>query len=204
MSTRSLSGAGLLAATLLGVSMGALAQGASAVPSGPLPVWIAHGPCEAPGALVVRLTAATTIDGAGGGPDIVQVSVTELPDATDVLVGQGLVLLAGGSDAESAVVCGELLATRQDGRTTVVALGPRHGSTHTGVALLAADRADTLVQVVVVSPADVPEPSVVPSGSPTPASLAPDGSGLSPVRSAIPGTSGAPPFSPLPAGSTSP
>ena len=169
----------------------------------PLPVWIAEGTCEGPGQPVVALDDATAPTPTTEGPSVVYLSVTELGDRVADLLGHDRVVLAGGSDAESAVVCGSLRPARGDGALSVGVLGPIHDTQHVGTFLLRDTDQGAVVEVIVVAPSS-PDAQASTSPSPSDASTSPDPSGLSPVRSPLPGTSGAPPFSPLPGGGSAP
>jgi hypothetical protein len=128
--------------------------------------------------------------------------VTELPQPIGDVVGEARIVLVGGVDAESAVVCGGLEPVRDDASVSVSVLEATHDTSHVGMVLVRDTGEGTMVDVVVAVPQE-PEasPSAQPSSDP---SASPDASALSPVRSAEPGTSGAPPFSPLPAGDPDP
>ena len=169
----------------------------------PLPVWIAEGTCEGPGQPAVALDDATAPAVTTEGPSVVYLSVTELRDPVAALLGAERVVLAGGSDAESAVVCGSLQPARGDGSLSVAVLGAIHDTQHVGTVLLRDTDQGAVVEVIVVAPSS-PEPQASSSPSPSDESTSPDPSELSPVRSPRPGTSGAPPFSPLPGGGSAP
>jgi hypothetical protein len=180
------------------------AGGQSPAPSqevAPLPVRIVEGTCEEPGDRVVELSDAMALEAVPDAGSLLYLSLTDIDRSLDELTGEGRALLAGGSDTESAIACGESGTLAEVGATSIIPLSSLHDSGHSGVALLRESDEGTVVEVVVVSPV---APQASPAASPAAGSPVPDASGLSPVRSAEPGTSGAPPFSPLPAGSTAP
>jgi len=192
--------AGAVALWALIAQTGAAQSPAASGMAGPLPVWVAEGTCDEPGEPLITLTDATAP--AIAGPRLTYLSLTELPDPLPDVVGQGRVVLAGGSDAASAVVCGALQPLRDDGLSVGV-LDATHDTDHLGTILIRDTGQGTVVEVIVLAPSS---PDAISSQSPsangTPAS--PDPSGMSPVRSPLPGTSGAPPFSPLPGGASAP
>jgi hypothetical protein len=176
-------------------AVGAQSPGASEAPA-PLPVRVVEGTCEEPGEVAIELSEATAPEPAQDDRPTVHVSVSEVPDAIEDLAATERVVLVGGVDAESAVACGQ--PGPVEDRGSVGVLFAQHDSGHAGAILMRGRDEGTLIEIVVVSPA---APELSPSASPgAGASPAASGSGLSPVRSAQPGTSGAPPFSPLPAG----
>jgi hypothetical protein len=196
-------GAVVVAIMSLAGAVGAQSPGPSGAPA-PLPVRLVEGTCDEPGEVVLELMEATAPEPAQGDRPMVHVSVSEVPDAIEGMATERVVLV-GGVDAESAVACGQP-GPVEDGASVGV-LSAQHDSGHAGAILMSRRGDGTLVEIVVVSPA---APEVSPSASPAadasptasgaPASPAASDAGLSPVRSAEPGTSGAPPFSPLPAG----
>ncbi len=210
---------GALLVAVLGIAVAwGTVRGQSPAPSqqvAPLPVRIVEGTCEEPADRAVELSDAMALEAVPESGSLLYLSLTDTDQSVDELGGEGRALLAGGSDVESAIACGELGALTEKGQTSVLPLSSLHGSGHSGVALLRGSDEGTVVEVVVVSPV-APEaspglsgsppgsPAASPAGSPAAGSPVPAASGLSPVRSAEPGTSGAPPFSPLPAGTTAP
>jgi hypothetical protein len=200
------------AAALVAVLGSAVAWGTvlgqSPVPSqavAALPVRIVEGSCEEPGDRVMELSDAMALETVPDADSLLYLSLTDADQALDQLAVEGRALLAGGSDAASAIACAGLGDLAEVGAASVMPLSSLHASGHTGVALFRGSDDGTVIEVVVVSPmAPAGSPAASPSGSATTGSAAPNASGLSPVRSAEPGTSGAPPFSPLPAGSTAP
>ena len=168
-------------------------------PSGdvaPVPVRIADGSCDAPGSAIVSLDDGSAPGPAGDGDSIVYVSVSEVGQPIDQLVTPDRILLVGGSDAEGAIACGALGAIRdEDGTSVTPLIGP---SGQFGTALLRAiDDATTVVDVVVVVTPLSGEASPGPAASAA-APSAPSASGVAGNPTREPGTSGAPPFSPLP------
>lgn len=196
------------------LSMAAMVAAQSPDPSGPpvaLPVWIAAGSCEAPGETIAQLEDAEATGHGTDGPAVhVARTVSEQP--LEEQVTSERVLLAGGSDAESAVVCGDLIDVDPATTFSGIALRSRHGTDHFGTATFLRSDTGSVIEVVVVVPAAPPdETSPAPSAAASPdAAQSPGGSPsagpsvVPPPTSPLPGTSGAPPFSPLPAGSTSP
>jgi hypothetical protein len=184
------------------VHAGAAQSPAASESPAPLPVWIADGTCESPGETVIGLSDAVAPAGAAELPRAVYLSVTELAEPLADVVGEARVVLAGGVDAESSIVCGAIEALRAEGALSVAVLDATHETSHVGTIVMRETGQGTVVDVVVIVPRE-PETSASPGPAAEP-SGGPDASGLSPVRSAEPGTSGAPPFSPLPAGDPAP
>lgn len=203
----------VVAASLLFTWAAVRGQSPDASPEvAPLPVRIVEGTCEEPGDRLVELTDAMALEAVPDAGSLVFLSVSSTDEAIDDLVGEERALLVGGTDAESAVVCGGLGALQEAEEVRVALLSDLHGSGHSGVALMRGTDDGTTLEVVVVSPvapeaspgASPASPDDSPAASPGGGSPGPSASGLSPVRSAEPGTSGAPPFSPLPGGTTAP
>jgi len=189
----------------------------------PLPASIGRGPCGSPDP-ADRIELRGPI--AGGSVDdragrIVYVSRSQLEGTLDDIVASGRVGTVGGDPAtpKSAVACGSLDGPRQSPTDLAVALEPTNESGFTGTVVLHEADGEVTVTLVVVAPdteGSQSEASPGPGGpeqpdaaSPGP-SAAPAASGgvqtappealTSPVPrpSVQPGTSGAPPFSPLP------
>lgn len=166
----------------------------------PLPARVATGSCDAPGEVTAELQQAVTAAPAGGAAEAVYVSISELEMSLADVASGDQALFVGGSDLEGAVACGALGGPPQGPADLAVALLPLHESTYRGTVLFRELAGHLTVYLVVAGPgAAGPVPSASPDTSPLPeAPASSDASGLSPVRSAQPGTSGAPPFSPLP------
>jgi hypothetical protein len=177
----------------------------------PLPARIVSGSCAEPGEERVPLNGPI----AGGERAVpsearpVYASISVVEDALDGVLDGGGALVVGGrvGDPEAAVACGDLDGPRQSDVALAIALEPSNESGYTGTAMLHEADGRVTVTVVVVGP----PPEMTPGGSPSPsasagtdpaptpsASAGATGSAV-PVRPSVePGTSGAPPFSPLP------
>jgi hypothetical protein len=163
-----------------------------------LPVRLVDGDCQAPGAVVAELADARDAGPTNDSRSTVHVSITDVPQAIDQLASPEHSLLVGGVDAASAVACGQLRDLEQDGQSVAV-LSAQHDTGHVGAVILSSTSGGTRVEAVIVSPMAPDASPSAPAGSP-PQAPDPSDAGLAPVRSPQPGTSGAPPFSPLPAG----
>jgi hypothetical protein len=175
----------------------------------PLPARIFHGSCDQIGELIVDLLGVVAGEPVGESAVTVYASISDLDLSLADLVGADRILAVGGaSDPAGAVACGALAGPAQGAADLAVALRPLHSSVYSGTALLHEVEGRTFVYLVVVADSGdtdapgsspLPEATAAPHGSIQPdAAASPDASGLSPVRSVQPGTSGAPPFSPLP------
>jgi hypothetical protein len=190
----------LVAAGAVGAQSPAASPGAAA-----LPVRVVEGTCDAPGAVVISLADGIPAEPVPEAGPLVHVSSSSVPEPIEEMAAVERVVLVGGADAESAVACAQPAALQDDGRS-VAALTAQHDSGHSGAVLMRAAEDGTLIEVIIVSPSSPADaagasPGISPMAPGTsPMSPAPSGAGLSPVRSPLPGTSGAPPFSPLPAG----
>jgi hypothetical protein len=166
----------------------------------PLPARIATGSCDEPGDVTADLREAVTGASSDAVGEAVYASISESEMSLADLSGPDRALFVGGSDLEGAVACGAFGGPPQGPADLAIGLLPLHDSTYSGTALFHGSDGRLTVYLVVVGPgAAGPAASGSPEPSPPPeAAASPDASGLSPVRSAQPGTSGAPPFSPLP------
>jgi hypothetical protein len=162
----------------------------------PLPVRAVSGSCTEPGDGTDRLADAVALDVQASEGPTVYVSLTGSSAALDTLLTSGGSVLVGGSDAASAVACADIPATEASEEVTVLLLGPLHGSAHAGAVVLRSGAGGASLEIVLVAE----QIDVSGSSMPTAPASSPvvEASGLSPVRSVTPGTSGAPPFSPLP------
>jgi hypothetical protein len=167
----------------------------------PVPVRIADGRCDAPGATAVELSQGSSPGPLRDDGSVVYLSVTQVDRPIEELTSAERIVLVGGADAEGAVACGALGAIRDDGLSVAALVNPDSG--HFGTVLLRAVDQTTVVEVVVVAPAAPPDASPGPVGSAA-APSPPDAPGIPGNPTPEPGTSGAPPFSPLPAGPDEP
>jgi hypothetical protein len=191
-------GLGLVAIVAMAGAVGAQSPAASPGIS-PLPVRVVEGTCDAPGATLVELSEAIGTSPRPETQSIVHVSISEVPDPIEDLAAGDRSILVGGTDVESAVACAELGQPQADG-SSVAALTAQHDSGHAGAIIMRRSDGGTLIEVVLVSPASPPAAPSPSAGAESagPPSPGPSDPGISPVRSPQPGTSGAPPFSPLP------
>ena len=182
---------------------GASVQASPPEPPGettPLPARVVRGSCGAPGEVAYDLLAVIASGAPDGQNDTVYASISQLELAFTDIADQDMVLMVGGSDVDGAVACGSLRHQPQGPADLAISLAAKNRSAYSGTALLHGTEGGTAVYLVVVA---APE-SAGPEASPATATPLPEGSGLDPTRSVEPGTSGAPPFSPLPAGSSAP
>jgi hypothetical protein len=169
----------------------------------PLPARILEGTCDALGDVVVDLLVVVAGAPADAAHPTVYASISDLAMPLAAVATASRVLIVGGeSDPASAVACGALAGAPQGPADLAIVLAPLHSSSYSGTALLHEVDGRTWVYLVVVSDprSATPEGSPRLDASPAP-SAAPDASlapgDLSPIRSAEPGSSGAPAFSPL-------
>jgi hypothetical protein len=173
----------------------------------PLPVLLAEGSCDALGALVQRLDDASVVSRTAEGIDL-YTGTSHLEGAPEVAL-EGRVLVAGGDGEapESAVICGTMGEILVGAADQAILLAPLHDVPWWGAALVGAGDAGTMLTIIVAGPFDGPGAGAsagAPGAKPSASDPSPDPSAFVPHRSPLPGTSGAPPFSPLPAGSPQP
>ena len=173
----------------------------------PLPAHIASGTCDAPGDQIEPLLGLIAGEGGDEGSQrVVYAAITPLESTLESLARSSGVIVVGGDPAtpEGAVACGSLDAPAQGPDDLAIALDPANRSGYTGTVLLHQGEDSLTVTVVVVAPAARDAQAMpVDLGSPEIAEQGGTGGAMTspvPRPSVQPGTSGAPPFSPLPQG----